>query len=280
MSIHEEVEKHLNRWQDILRLRDWDIKIRIVETEWRKSGDIKIDLEDKKAVLLVNNAPTCENLEELVIHELLHVKLYGMDQMIEDLLCAVFGKKEDPKREFAHTQFMVLLESTVEDLTKGYLAAVKSETPLSFGRLQEAVDQECNNTDFQRLIENDFDEDCVFCQQLRSGEKILENDYAFAVLDSYPVTRGHTLIITKRHCADFFESTRKEQNAIHDLLNKRRKQLLEDPSLEGFNIGVNSGEAAGQTIFHLHVHLIPRRKGDTDDPRGGVRGVIPGKMRC
>jgi hypothetical protein len=67
-----------------------------------------------------------------------------MDQMIEDLLCAVFGKKEDPKREFAHTQFMVLLESTVEDLTKGYLAAVKSETPLSFGRLQEAVDQECN----------------------------------------------------------------------------------------------------------------------------------------
>ncbi len=142
----EEIEGYLNRWQDILRLRDWDILIKIVKTRWRKSGDIKIDLDDKKAILLVNHTPKCTNLEELVIHELLHLKLYGMDQMLESLLSIIFGKKEDdPKKEFAYTQFMVLLESTVEDLTKGYLEAIKSQKPLSFGRLQKAIDEELGN---------------------------------------------------------------------------------------------------------------------------------------
>ena len=142
----EEIEKHLDTWQDILRLRDWDIVIQIVETPWRKSGDIKIDREDKKAVLLINHTPKCENLEELVIHELLHVKLYAMDQMIEDLLSSIYGdEKKDPKREFAYTQFMVLLESTVEDLTKGYLAATGSQQSLSFGRLRKPVDEEVGN---------------------------------------------------------------------------------------------------------------------------------------
>lgn len=144
MNVDEdEVAEYLDKWQSILRLRDWDITISIVKTKWRKSGDIKIDMEDKKAVLLLNYTSKCENLEELVIHELLHVKLYGMDQMIEDLLSIVYGKKEkDPKREFANTQFMMLLESTVEDLTKGYLTANKSQKPLSFGRLQTQIDKE------------------------------------------------------------------------------------------------------------------------------------------
>jgi len=139
----DEVAEHLNKWQNILRLRDWDIMIKIVESKWRKSGDIKVDLEDKKAVLLLNHTPKCENLEELIVHELLHLKLYGMDQMIEDLLSIVYGKKEkNPKREFAITQFMILLESTVEDLAKGYLTAIKSQDPLSFGRLQKQIDEE------------------------------------------------------------------------------------------------------------------------------------------
>ncbi len=139
----DEVAEHLNKWQNILRLRDWDIMIKIVKSKWRKSGDTKIDLEDKKAVLLLNYTPKCENLEELIIHELLHLKLYGMDQMIEDLLSIVYGKKEkNPKREVAITQFMILLESTVEDLTKGYLTAIKSQEPLSFGRLQKQIDKE------------------------------------------------------------------------------------------------------------------------------------------
>lgn len=139
----DEVAEYLNKWQNILRLRDWDMKTKIVKSKWRKSGDIKIDLEDKKAVLLLNHIPKCENLEELIVHELLHLKLYGMDQMIEDLLSIVYGNKEkNPKREFASTQFMVLLESTVEDLTKGYLTATRSQEPLSFGRLQKQIDEE------------------------------------------------------------------------------------------------------------------------------------------
>jgi len=138
------VEEYLKKWQDILRLRDWDVVVKMIKTRWRKSGDIKVDLEDKKAVLLINQNPkTCENIEELVVHELLHLKLYGMDQMIEDLLAAVYGKKEDDvRREFPYTQFMILLESTVEDLTKGYLAAIGSQEALSFGRLQGEIDKE------------------------------------------------------------------------------------------------------------------------------------------
>ena len=137
------VTQYLNKWQSILRLRDWDIRVKVVKTAWRKSGDIKIDLDDRKAVLLVNASPKCENLEELVIHELLHLKLYGLDQMTEELLSAVYGDKEkDAQREFAATQFMKLLESTVEDLTKGYLAAIGSQMPLSFGRLQKQIDDE------------------------------------------------------------------------------------------------------------------------------------------
>jgi len=139
----KEIEAHVEKWQDLLRLRDWDMQIKIVKTKWRKSGDIKIDLEDKKAILLINHVSKCENLEELVVHELLHLKLYGMDQMIESLLSIVYGEEEkDPKKEFASTQFMVLLESTVEDLAKGYMATNKSQKTLSFGRLQKAADDE------------------------------------------------------------------------------------------------------------------------------------------
>lgn len=139
----DEAVEYLNKWQNILRLQDWDIMIKIVKTKWRKSGDIKIDLDDKKAVLLLNYTPKCENLEELVIHELLHLRLHGMDQMIEELLSIVYGESEkDPKREFAETQYMKLTESTVENLTKGYLAAINSQKPLSFGRLQKQIDKE------------------------------------------------------------------------------------------------------------------------------------------
>jgi hypothetical protein len=144
----KEIETHLKKWQGILRLKDWDILVKIVKTKWRKSGDIKIDLDDKKAVLLVNQTPKCEKLEELeelVVHELLHLKLYGMDQMIEELLSLVYGKRDNPKRDFAQTQFMTLLESTVEDLTKGYLASIGNQTTLSFGRLKKSIDEELGN---------------------------------------------------------------------------------------------------------------------------------------
>lgn len=141
----KEIGPLVSKWQDVLRLRDWDIVVRIVKTKWRKSGDVKIDVDDKKAVLLFNHHPKCEKreeLEELVVHELLHVKLYGMDQMIEDLLSLVYGKSDNRKRDFAQTQFMILLESTTEDLTKGYLEAAGIRNALSFGRLSKSIEEE------------------------------------------------------------------------------------------------------------------------------------------
>jgi len=115
------IEKHLSKWQVKLQLRDWDISVKIIRTRWRKSGDVKVDLENRNAVLLVNHKPKCLNLEEIVVHELLHIKLYGLDQMIEDLIDILYGKRKTKKRQFAWNQFMTLLETTVEDLTKAYL---------------------------------------------------------------------------------------------------------------------------------------------------------------
>jgi hypothetical protein len=138
------VEQYLNKWQDILRIRDWDIKIELVNKEWRKSGDIKIDRDVKQAVLMINNYNRKHsNLEALIIHELIHLKLWGMDQMIESLIYGAFGNDEnDPKFDFAYTQFMHELESTVEDLTKAYVDTGAEEKEISFGRIQKEVDKE------------------------------------------------------------------------------------------------------------------------------------------
>ena len=144
MAQIETLQQYLSKWQEVLRLRDWDIRIQTVNTEWRKTGDIKIDADDKNAVLMINAFnPKKENLEEVVIHELLHLKLWAMDQMLEQLLISVFGEDEnDPKRQFAHTQFMTLLESTVEDLTKAFLSIAGDNKELAFGRVQQMVDKE------------------------------------------------------------------------------------------------------------------------------------------
>ncbi len=137
------IEEHMKKWQNILRLRDWDIIIRLMDANWRKSGDVKIDLDDKKAILLINSEPYTQNLEELIIHELLHIKLFRMDQMIEEFIKSIFGDDlTDPKCDFAYTQFFTLLEGTVEDLTKGFLTVGGEDKDLSFGRLQPQVNEE------------------------------------------------------------------------------------------------------------------------------------------
>ena len=140
------VKDYLIKWQDILRLKDWDIKYELVDVEWRKSGDIKIDMTDRKAILLINTFnPKQTNLEALVIHELLHLKLWGMDQMLEGLLYSVFGEDEsDPKFKFAYTEFMHILEPTVEDLAKSFLTLGGENKEISFGRVQKLVDEELN----------------------------------------------------------------------------------------------------------------------------------------
>ncbi|SPC18469.1 putative histidine triad domain protein [Cupriavidus taiwanensis] len=107
---------------------------------------------------------------------------------------------------------------------------------------------------------------------------MLQNDLAYAILDGFPVTPGHALVIPRRHVEDYFGLTPTELAACDELLRKLRELTLSgDTAVEGFNIGVNAGEVAGQTIFHCHIHLIPRRQGDVANPRGGVRHLIPGK---
>jgi hypothetical protein len=141
--MYDEARAILARWQPTLRLADWDIDLRLVTGAWRKSGDVKVDLDDRKAVLLLNAEPHSENLEETIVHELVHLRLYAMDQMLVELLDAVFGTDADePRRAFAETRFMTLLESTTEDLAKALLTAGGSPTPLSFGRLDAEVERE------------------------------------------------------------------------------------------------------------------------------------------
>lgn len=119
--------------------------------------------------------------------------------------------------------------------------------------------------------------DCIFCK-LGNRKIEFENNLAIAFYDLFPVTEGHLLIIPKRHAKDYFELKQAEINAINEIISMAREKMLEkDKSIQGFNIGINNGKAAGQTIFHSHIHLIPRREGDVVDPRGGVRHVIPGK---
>lgn len=118
--------------------------------------------------------------------------------------------------------------------------------------------------------------ECIFCQM---KDYILENELAYAIYDKYPVGKGHMLFIPKRHVKDFFDITKEEREAIFELIDEGKKLLDEKYSPDSYNVGINCGEHAGQTIMHVHVHLIPRYIGDMKDPTGGVRGVIPEKMK-
>ncbi len=119
---------------------------------------------------------------------------------------------------------------------------------------------------------------CLFCN-INSKDLIFDNEFAFASFDSYPVSKYHSLIVPKRHILDYFELTNDELLACNDLIKKIKKKIQnEDKTVDGFNIGTNSGVVAGQSIMHCHIHLIPRRKGDVNNPQGGVRGVIPSKQ--
>jgi ATP adenylyltransferase len=121
--------------------------------------------------------------------------------------------------------------------------------------------------------------DCPFCGKGVEGRIVKECGTAIAVRDRYPVTAHHTLVLPRRHTPDFFSMTPRERRDAETLILWLKDDILErDDSVVGFNVGINCGEAAGQTIMHAHAHLIPRRLGDTPAPRGGVRGVIPNKM--
>ena len=119
---------------------------------------------------------------------------------------------------------------------------------------------------------------CTFCNLSSDCEIICETATCVSFYDSYPVSPGHALIIPKRHVASYFELTKHEREAMNIMLLFVKKKIDERFHPDGYNIGINVNEAAGQSIFHVHMHLIPRYNGDVDNPRGGVRGVIPSKQ--
>ena len=116
---------------------------------------------------------------------------------------------------------------------------------------------------------------CPFCE--RPAELVLQAEKAYAIADGYPVSTGHTLVIPRQHVRTLFELPRHDQLALWDLVERVRSRLVERHHPDGFNIGLNDGLAAGQTIPHVQIHVIPRYNGDAPDPRGGVRWVIPEK---
>jgi len=116
---------------------------------------------------------------------------------------------------------------------------------------------------------------CPFCSE---DDAIVKNDHAYARFDKYPVNPGHVLVIPRRHVSSFFEISRSERQELFNLVDEMKLYLDSKYSPDGYNVGINVGETAGQTVMHVHVHLIPRYKDDTPHPRGGVRGVIPAKQ--
>ena len=143
-----------------------------------------------------------------------------------------------------------------------------------------ATKRDKDSTDFRkvRASYNEREEGCLFCEIQK--ERILDqDDLCYVIRDGFPVTDLHTLVIPKRHVETYFDLYQPELNSCNRMIKKFKQQIeKEDDSVRGFNIGINNGEVSGQTIFHCHVHLIPRREGDVDNPRGGVRGVIPNKQ--
>ena len=119
-------------------------------------------------------------------------------------------------------------------------------------------------------------QDCIFCG---NPDFVIENELAFAHYDSYPVNPGHCLIIPRRHVAEYFQATAEEKTAVWALVDEMKTIIDKQYKPDGYNVGVNIGMAAGQSVPHLHIHMIPRYKGDIEDPRGGVRGVIPHKQK-
>ena len=122
-----------------------------------------------------------------------------------------------------------------------------------------------------------MEKDCPFCLNNLTSEILLENNFSYAIYDKFPVSKGHILIIPKQHNSNYFDLSLEEQKGCLILLNNAKKILDKEFKPDGYNVGININKDAGQTIWHAHIHLIPRYSGDIEEPRGGVRGVIPFK---
>jgi diadenosine tetraphosphate (Ap4A) HIT family hydrolase len=118
--------------------------------------------------------------------------------------------------------------------------------------------------------------ECPFCQ-VDPNRILHSNEVAYSILDAFPVSPEHTLVVPRAHVRSIYDLSSAEQHALWELTRAVREALRSTPGIDGFNIGLNDGPAAGQTIEHAHIHVIPRRSGDCSDPRGGIRLIFPGK---
>lgn len=143
------------------------------------------------------------------------------------------------------------------------------------------LNENCEIYEYSHLNQNEVNQNvtCPFCFPDRDREVIFETPELYAIYDKFPVTNGHALIIPKKHIPNYFDLSLELQQACLRAVNEVKIILTNRFNPDGFNIGINVGEAAGQTIHHVHIHLIPRYTGDVQNPRGGVRGVIPEKQK-
>lgn len=175
---------------------------------------------------------------------------------------------------------IVQKDAQIYSLSNEFKNISPSEARLLVACCDEKIAKLLHKPGDQHESYSERDNKCIFCNCKDNGITIVdENELCLAFRDSQPVTEGHTLIISKRHVSDYFDLYSPERNAIEELLQRQRETLkLKYKDITRFNVGVNCGEDAGQSIFHVHIHLIPRRKGDIKEPKGGVRGVIPKKQ--
>jgi diadenosine tetraphosphate (Ap4A) HIT family hydrolase len=191
--------------------------------------------------------------------------LMSVSELLKPSGKAFFAVRRDLKSEGFRTHFVYKLPTYQSNVILPYKSVFSNENC-------EIYEYQHYNQTKKKAAE------CVFCNLERDKELITETATAIAFLDSYPVNPGHTLIIPKRHVADYFDLTIHEQRALWLVVNRCKTIIQKRFNPDGFNVGINIGEVAGQSVFHIHIHLIPRYKDDVENPRGGVRGVVPGKQ--
>ena len=129
-----------------------------------------------------------------------------------------------------------------------------------------------------RMSSTEKNANCIFCNP-HDGRVVLSNEHGYLRFDSYPVNEGHMLIVPHRHFDSYFDCTADERKSLWLLVEDGKRLVDGKHQPDGYNIGINVGPAAGQSVMHLHIHLIPRYRGDMENPKGGVRGVIPEKQK-
>jgi diadenosine tetraphosphate (Ap4A) HIT family hydrolase len=191
--------------------------------------------------------------------------LMEVSQLLKPTGKAYFAVRRDVKKEGFRAHFVHQKPTYQCNVVLNFKSIFKNEN--------------CEIYEYQHFnqIEHSANENCPFCNPDSERELLLESATAYALLDKFPVNPGHTLIIPKRHTANYFDLSFKEQSACWFMVNKAKEVLQNRFNPDGFNVGININESAGQTVSHVHIHIIPRFSGDVDEPRGGVRGVIPEK---